>query len=219
MDQIWKTVLAIIGSVGGAGIIIAFIGKWLAQLIADRVIQSKQHQMDVELAEMHSKYELELEQYRTKAAEYTYISQIQFETEFKVYQSLFQSLYVFGSSTAVLFPEYDSVPMDLEERKKLYIERYTRFCAAYDEFSSVLEQNAPFIPKHLYESFVSFLSQAKSISCMYPDIRIHSDVSNHNSEDRKIIMANIAKLKEFRENIAAIKSDVRDYLGTLRIQN
>ena len=117
MDQIWKTVLAIIGSVGGAGIIIAFIGKWLAQLIADRVIQSKQHQMDVELAEMHSKYELVLEQYRTKAAEYTYISQIQFETEFKVYQSLFQSLYVFGSSTAVLFPEYDSVPMDLEERK------------------------------------------------------------------------------------------------------
>lgn len=218
MDQIWKTVLAIIGSVGGAGVIIIFVGKWLAQLIADRVIQSKQHQIDIELTEMHGKFELELEQYRTKATEYTYVSQLQFETEFKVYQSLFQSLYVFGSSTAILFPEYDELPKDSEERKKLYIERYTRFCAAYDEFSSVLEQNAPFIPKHLYESFLSFTSQANDISCMYPDIRIHSDDSSHNGEDRKIIMTNIAKLREFRENIAAIKSDVRDYLGTLRIQ-
>lgn len=218
MDQIWKTVLAIVGSVGGAGLIIAFVGKWLAQLIADRIIQSKQQQFEKDQAEMRSKFELELEQYRTRAAEYTYVSQLQFETEFKVYQSLFQSLYEFGTSTSVLFPIYDEVPEDAEEKKKLYIERYTRFCDAYNEFSSVLEKNAPFIPIHLYDSFVAIRQQANDISCMYPDIRINPD-ERLAKDYHQITRENYTKSREFRDNLATIKGDVRDYLGTLRIQN
>jgi hypothetical protein len=140
MDQIWKTVLAIVGSVGGAGIIIAIVGKWLAQLIADRMIQSKQRQIDVELAQMRNRFELELEQYRTKAAEYTYVSQLQFETEFKVYQSLFFILHDFSVSTCELFPVFDEYPADPEKAKKFFTDRYDRFCPAYNRFSAVLEQ-------------------------------------------------------------------------------
>ena len=218
MDQIWKTVLAIIGSVGGAGLIIAFIGKWLAQLIADRVIQSKQQQFERELTEIRANFDLALEQYRTKAAEYTYVSQLQFETEFKVYQSLFFSLHEFSVCTEKLFPRFEEIPADPEEAKQFYVERYNRFCPAYNSFAAVLEQNAPFIPKHIYDAFKSLQRMADAISCMYIDIKLNSD-PRLKEDYAEISQDNRKKTREFRDNLAKLKDDVRDYLGTLRIQN
>jgi len=218
MDQIWKTVLAIVGSVGGAGLIIAFVGKWLAQLIADRIIQSKQQQFEKDQAEMRAKFELELEQYRTRAAEYTYVSQLQFETEFKVYQSLFQNLHQFGVCTSNLYPTLEYVSRDPEEAKADYTERYENYLKEFNAFSSVLEQNAPFIPKVLYDAFVSLRQQAREISCMYPEIRIVNEPF-FEEDNRKMAKDNYKNTREFRDNIAKLKDDVRDYLGTLRIQN
>ena len=210
--------LAIIASVGGSGLIIAFIGQWLAKLIADRIIQSKQRLIDLELADMRGRFEMELEQYRTKAAEYTYVNQLQFETEFKVYQSLFNNLHEFSVCTSVLFPVYDEYPADPEEAKKFFTERYDRFCPAYNEFSAVLEKNAPFIPKHIYESFSSLRHEADEISCMYVDIKIVND-SRFKDDYAAISKENMKKTREFTKNLAKLKDDVREYLGTLRILN
>lgn len=218
MDQIWKTVLTIIGSVGGAGLIIAFVGKWLAKLIADRIIQSNQRQIDIELADMRGKFEMELEQYRTKAAEYTYVNQLQFETEFKVYQSLFNNLHEFSVCTSELFPVYDEYPADPDQAKKFFQDRYARFCPAYNEFSAVLEKNAPFIPKHIYDFFRSLRRAADEISCMYIDIKIVND-SRFKEDYAEISQDNRKKTREFNKNLAKLKDEVRDYLGTLRIKN
>jgi hypothetical protein len=218
MDHIWETVLVIVGSVGGAGLIIAFVGKWLAQLIADRIIQSKQQQFEKDQAEMRAKFELELEQYRTKATEYTYVSQLQFETEFRVYQSLFQNLYQFGVCTSDLYPSLEFVSSDPNKAKADYEERYKKYFQSYKTFSSALEQNAPFVPKHIYDSFFALRQQARLISTMYYDLRINPDTKDE-AENAKIIKENYENARAFRDNIANIKNSVRDYLGTLRIQN
>lgn len=218
MGSIWQTIGAFLLGVGGVSGVIIFLSKWLAQLIADRVIQSKQHQIDIELTEMRGKIELELEKYRTQAAEYTYVSQIQFETEFKVYQTLFQNLYMFGVCTSDLYPSLDSVSSDPNEAKADYAERYKKFFQSYKIFSSAFEQNAPFIPKHIYDSFFALRQQAQLISIMYYDLRINPNTKDE-AKKAKIIKENYKNARAFRDNIAAIKNSVRDYLGTLRIQN
>lgn len=220
MDQIWKTVLAIVGSVGGAGLIIAFVGKWLAQLIADRIIQSKQQQFEKDQAEMRAKFELELEQYRTKAAEYTYVSHLQFETEFKVYQSLFDSLYDFGLTTWHLYPGFDTFSYDADVAEAEYTERYEEYWSTFNDFQSVLEKNAPFIPKHLYNSFIALRDTAYDLGFLF--VMNKMDEYRFIAENKEIPKTAEEKYRitrEFRSAIAKLYDDVRDYLATLRVQN
>lgn len=46
MNTIWQTVLAIIGSIGGAGVIICAIIKFASDKIADRLSAKYQLQLD-----------------------------------------------------------------------------------------------------------------------------------------------------------------------------
>ena len=43
MNDIWQTVLAIIGSVGGAGIIIVGISSWIGKLWADKLMKKSEY--------------------------------------------------------------------------------------------------------------------------------------------------------------------------------
>mgnify|MGYP000712484425 FL=1 len=76
-DTVFKIVLSIVGSVGGAGAIIAFAVKFSANLIADK---------------LKKKYELEttkkLEEYKSKLENKNYISKTRFDTEFSIYRTL-----------------------------------------------------------------------------------------------------------------------------------
>lgn len=49
MEQIWQTVLAIIGSVGGAGAIIVAVVKFASNIIAERLSQKYETKISKEL--------------------------------------------------------------------------------------------------------------------------------------------------------------------------
>lgn len=114
MTQLWQTVLAIIGSVGGAGVVIAGIVKLTSNVIADKLSQ---------------KYELklnkELEEYKAALDKKTYISRARFDMEFAIYGKLSEKFLSMVEATYSLFPSgLDHLPLNEEEKKKVCIERY-----------------------------------------------------------------------------------------------
>lgn len=216
-DTAFKTIAALIVSVGGAGAIIAFIAKYAADHIAERMLRKYDAKLNKELEQYKHELELETEKYRRKSERLTYVTKKQFETEFSAYQALFDNLFDFVKRTTELFPTFDQLPADKEEKKELYIERYKEYCAAFNKFSEVLEKNAPFIPEEEYEMFVSLRTHAHELGCMYPEIRIIDDPA-FREDHSKIAQENYKKTREFNEEIIAAKKKIREYLSTLRVE-
>lgn len=143
MTQLWQTVFAIIGSVGGAGVIIAASVKFSADFIANKLSQ---------------KYELklnkELEEHKASLDKKTYISRSRFDMEFSIYGKLSEVFLSMEQAVYWLFPEgIDYLPIDEDERQKIYIERYKKANETITEATKVLGTNAPFIPADIFKAF------------------------------------------------------------------
>ncbi len=217
----WETVFKIIGaaiiSAGGIGAIIVFCVKFAANHIAERMMRKYDAKLNKELEQYKHELELETEKYRRKSENLTYVTKKQFETEFSAYQALFDNLFEFATRTAELFPFFDQLPADKEDQKKLYIERYKEYCAAFNHFSEVLEKNAPFIPEENYEMFVSLRTHAHELGCMYPEIRIIDDPI-FREDHSKMAHENYGKTQKFNEEIKTAKKKIREYLSTLKVE-
>lgn len=143
MTQLWQTVLAIIGSVGGAGIIISFVVKFASEIIADKLSQ---------------RYELrlnkELEKYKSRLDKKTHVSRARFDMEFSIYSKLSEAFYTLVSETYWLFPNgVEHIPFGEEDYQNYLLERTQHSNEAISKAGKVLGANAPFIPAEFYESF------------------------------------------------------------------
>lgn len=143
MSEIWQTVLAIIGSIGGAGVIIYFLFKLLCNQIAERLAQKYQ-----------SKLDQALESYKSQLEKKNYISKARFDTEFAIYGKLSETFMAMTDAVFWLFPNgLDHVPFDEEKRKEIYLERYSNAQTAIINAQDTLRRNAPFIPAEFYQAF------------------------------------------------------------------
>lgn len=143
MSPLWQTVLAIIGSVGGAGVIISFVVKFTSDIIADKLSQ---------------RYELklnkELEKYKSRLDKKTYISRIRFDMELSIYSKLSEAFYTLVNATYWLFPKgIEHIPFDKEDYQSYLSERMQKANEAISETGKTLGANAPFIPVEFYKSF------------------------------------------------------------------
>ena len=62
MDHLWETVAAIIGSVGGSGLIILGLAKWVGGYLANALLEEDKARYTEELAGVKAKYDRELEE-------------------------------------------------------------------------------------------------------------------------------------------------------------
>ncbi|MEA5050753.1 MAG: hypothetical protein VB021_04685 [Oscillospiraceae bacterium] len=140
--MIWKTVLAIIGSIGGAGVIISAVVYFCSNIIAKRLEQK-----------YSSKLAKELESFRMKLSGKNYISKVRFDKEFGIYSDLSEKTLDMVSACYFLFPTaIDHVPSE-EEQRLFYEKRFQKACDAYNVANTTLMANAPFISEGLYNSF------------------------------------------------------------------
>lgn len=216
MSELLKIITSIIVGLGGGATIIYKLSSYLGKLWSERFMQKKKQEFEKELEAYKKDLSLEVEEYKTKADELTYISRIQFETEYEIYQKIFETLFDFSSASSNLFPMFDQIPQDKNERKKEYIKRYKFYVESFNDFSRTLETNAPFIPKDIYMKFVDARNDADKIACMFPEIRIQAD-EMFSEDDAKIAHENYKKTLEFNKKISTIKDDVREYLSKLKV--
>jgi len=215
-DTAFRIVAASLASAGGAGAIIIYFIKKGANCLSERMLHKYDAKLNKNIEQYKHELELETEKYRIKSEKITFVTKIQFETEFLAYKALFDSLYDFTVYTGKLFPIYDEVPEDEEERKELYKKRYNNFCDAFNKFSEALERNAPFIPPHHYAMFDALRTKAGEISCMYPEIRIIDDPYLRNGFV-EITHENHRKTVEFKDDVTKAQNTIREYLATLKV--
>ncbi len=215
--MIWKTVLAIIASVGGGGVIILGLSSHIGKLWADRLLQKKSQDFERELETYKKDLSIEVERYKSKAEELNYVSKVQFEAEYETYKQIFAALFDFAAASSNLFPYgFDQIPADMNDRKEEYIKRYQFYVDSFNTYSRAVEINAPFIPKEIYEQFTSVRQTANEIACMYPEIKIQAE--ERFAEDyAKIAHENFLKTGQFNQLVQQLKVDARNYLATLKV--
>lgn len=144
MEQIWNITLSIIASVGGAGGIIWMIVKFASNIIAEKL--SKKYEIEMNKT---------LESYKVNLEKKMYISKTRFDTEFKIYRELTETVLAMVEATYWLFPGGldTSPPQNEEERKKFYIDRYKNANQAINTAQKAIQANAAFISDVFYNKF------------------------------------------------------------------
>ena len=215
-SDILKLVSGLLASVGGAGIIISFVVRKCSNYLSDRMLEKYKASLSKDIEETKHELEMETEKFRQKSEQLNFVTQLQFETEFKAYQQIFDCLCVFSNFTKQLFPIYDVVPIDQTERKECFKKRFTEYTQSCQEFSDILEKNAPFIPKSHYELFFSLWRTSYEIACLFPEIRIKDD-PRFREDFAKTERENILKTQDFLKQVQECQDTIRDYLSTLKV--
>jgi hypothetical protein len=184
--------------------------------LAEKISKKYQLKMDKEFESYRNELEVMRNRQQDVNEHVKYVSKLQFETEFNAYQAIFDNLFKFSVLTRELYPVVEWYVGSKDEQNETYKKRINEFRPAYNEFSKMIEVNAPFIPKDIYEMFVNIRKLAMEISNGYLDIRtIDNDKSYFDSE--KLAKEKYPKEDEFNKLVQDSKDKVRDYLSTLRI--
>ena len=217
MDDFWKTVLAIVAGMGGGGVVFGWLPSYLGKLWADRYMQKNEHEFKQNLEILRTDLTKQTEMYKAKVEGRVYISKVQFETEYNMFIKIFSLIFDFVTTSCDLFPAgLDTLPQDIEERKNVFIRRFEKFMKAYNEYSKIIETNAPFIEEKIYQALIQLRNDAYTIACMYPDIKINPDPI-FEKENAEIALENHKKTQRFKESFERLKADVRAYLSTQKV--
>lgn len=158
MSELWQTVLGIIASVGGASVLIWAVVKFSANRLADLLSQKYQAKLDQELETFKGEMEKQLESFRVKADKTRYVSKVRFDTEFSLCRELMAAAHNMVSYTYHLYPKTKKYSADPEKAKVYEDENWKNAGKYADEFMLLVQRNAPFISKDVYNAFMDLHS-------------------------------------------------------------
>ena len=193
LGTIWGTALAIIASVGGAGVIIIFVGKWLAKLSADALMKK-----------MESEFNEKLEKLKSGLEKRNYISKARFDLEIEVYRQLSEAAFLMAIDLDNLFQEFERIYLDKESKRKMKKDNYSKATVSFDRANQAIIQNAPFIPRNTHELFLDVRDE-----CME---QINFFLSHHLEEDSEEYRRDLEEQYLECSNRAKTISDKMDLL-------
>lgn len=145
--SVLKVVIAIIGSIGGAGVIISAVVKFSSDRIAERLKANYQLEIDKKL-----------EGYKADIEQRNHIRQANYDREVIVYQELCEKFNDMIEAVFFLFPIGCTLGTRYENDDELLKECNDRFRKARETYRCAdiaLATKAPFIPKQLYKDLTS----------------------------------------------------------------
>lgn len=158
MKEVIQTALAILGSIGVGGAIIAALSSWLGKVWAERL-----------MAKETAKYREELERLTKQLERKNYVSKVRFDAEFAIYRELCSLTDEMERAVYMLFPaEIDHLPKDEDEQKKLFQQRYENAYSTYLKASKSLSKNSAFIPKDIFDLFDKMKNLCRMQVNLYP---------------------------------------------------
>lgn len=206
-ESVWKIVLAIITSIGGAGVIICGVAKFLSERIAERI---------------QAKYELKLnerfEQYKSVLDKKTYVTKAQFDNEFLVYQKLSKTFYHAFSKLESFAEEADSED-EISYKNRCYpslVDDGKSLAHKYCDAQDALYENAPFISKDIYEKYEDTLKKMEVLFMIFINRIIKMKKHEVAYEDLATISDKEA-CDEIGKELKETNIMVREYLQSLQI--
>ena len=155
MVSVWENVLALLASIGGAGVLVWAVVKFAAKKIADGMFEKYKHTLERDLTEMKADLENRNHSYQAK-----------FDKEFKIYGELVVALLCLKEKMGLLFVEgMDHPPADEGERQKFYQTRYEAAIASFEQAEHAYGEYLIFMPQEICSSIRGFLESCR-IQCI-----------------------------------------------------
>ena len=211
--------------------VIKFVSKWLATRIENNIAEKERKKREKEIEELKHKFNKELEDYKKEINKEleelkainensVYISNIQYEKEFAIYQEIWESLFECVESTLALYPIIGQYPKEEEERKKFISDKYKRWIDNYNSFLQATNKYAPFYEAKFYDKFTELLTNCRNIGTLF-DLYDMEYVRTGTKE----ILPKEERIKVYTEvpekinsQVDEVKKDIKHYLDNLKVR-
>ena len=203
MEQVALSLNQLLGWSIGASFIVACLISALWSIYFNRIKEGQR-----------AEFQKQVEELKARQGRLNYISQTQFDAEFKIYQELSESLFNSILKSYLLFPNgLDKIPTDNEERQEEYRKRYKDATEALFNFQDLVFKYAAFIKEDLYKQFDEIRLLIQLNVNYFSDIRLRDDVQL--PVDAEMDCFN--RTKEISDKQDTLIKNLRDYLQSLKI--
>lgn len=209
-ESVWKVAVAIIGSIGGAGVIILGISKFLSERIAER---------------LQANYQLEinkkLEGYKAEIEQQSHIRQANFDREMVVYQELCDKFNSLIDAVFYLFPTGITIGRQFDSDDELLKDCNERLHEANEKYQSAniaLATKAAFIPKEYYDKFNAIRADARIQIFEYFSLNPWAMKQENDRELVKERRDCNHRSQKILENWESLIDELREYLRSLSEQ-
>lgn len=224
MQNIINIIATIIVSIGGTGVIILGISKYIGEIFAKRLEERYKNKIDKDLEEYKGKINERINKLDKIEEKALYISKFNYDNEYKIYMEIWPKLNDCISKTLRLYPMgIENVPIDKEELKKYKENKYEEFRDSFNEFVLCIDKYAPFYREEYYNDLNLIKEECFSIGDMF--FMYEFDVKYNDSfrgcRDLKMTTEEWREVKEKKDKIIKIKKEllekIREYLNGLNL--
>ncbi len=225
MQNIINTIAIIIVSIGGTGIIILGISKYIGGILAKSIEEKYKNKLDKDLEEYKGKINERLNKLDKIEEKALYISKFNYDNEYKIYMEIWPKLNDCISKTMRLYPiGIENVPIDEEELKKYKENKYEEFRNSFNEFVLCVDKYAPFYQEEYYNYFNLIKDECFSIGDMFfmYEFEVKYNESFRGCRDLKMTTKEWKEVKGKEDKIIKIKKEllekIREYLNGLKLE-
>jgi hypothetical protein len=149
----------------------------------------------------------------------SFISQTQFDVEYKTIKELSEKLLCMFFPVMMLYPYGldSSAPQGKEQYRMYKAKRYEEAAKPFDDFRKALYSNAPFISEPMYDKFDKMRVIIEKQFMFYNDIFVREDNifrdSNEGIQESSEAYERTREINELRKTIV---TDLREYFSQLR---
>lgn len=221
MKDIFEIAVAILASIGGAGVIIVGLSSWLGKVWANRILEQEKTELSKDVEGYKNKLDTELQRLNFANDKAIHVSKNQYEKEFQFYTEIWESLVELTNKTLNLFPLIENVPADKEKLKQYKLDKYDEFVKAYNQYLMLTKKYLPFYNKEISEKFDEFRNLCSGQGITYetyvaePLVQRDEDWLFDLSKDEALITKREVP-KKIQALEKAIAEAIRDYLYSLQ---
>ena len=222
--EILEISATVIASLGGSSAIILGLSKWFGKLWANLILEEEKAKHQKEIEGYKSNLSKELARINAIQDQALYISKNQYDNEYKIYQKIWQSLHQCTLRSIQLYPGYEELPINEKERESYNEEKYKMFVKTFNDFSTTIEEYAPFYKEELYLAFKDLRTLCGEMGSIFKTEEFDKKYNATfaavkdepmSTEDRKRTMELRNLINNKKETLS---SDMRTYLNSLKLK-
>ncbi len=224
--EIFKVTGAILMSFGGAGVILFALSSWLGKVWASRILANEKQEHTKEIESYKHKLKVEISELQMMNDKSVYVSKTQYDKEFEIYLSIWESFVELRFATGSLYPQgLVHVPNDPDEKQEYLDDKYKKFSDAYDSFINQIYKFAPFYKEEFYDEFEEFRQICYRVFLLYKKYNYDKynsltyaavkDTMNLTIKESNFVYDESHNL--MKEKYEKLRINIHDYLISLQI--
>lgn len=217
-------VSALLVSIGSGAAVIFGLSSWLGKVWASRILENEKKEHQKEIEEYKANLSSQIDRIKMINEKALYISKVQYDKEFSIYQEIWVALSNCILSTQKLYPVFENVPLQEEAINEFNDRKYNTFVENFNLYSNTIDKYAPFYSEDFYAGFIEIRNLCKRTGDIFRiytyDIKYSQTYAmardtEMSSDEGKEVYSTIPKELEEREQ--AMQKVIRTYLKNLQV--